>query len=824
MDTIPTFYLIGSRNAEGRADAATVPAEIAGPHAGVFAYNVSSNTLEDGLEILVNNKSLSSFASFGPELTLGPALRDANSGERILIAKTANNSASLFPVSGGSNDWSEENYSGDLRATLDLFSTVLEGVATDNLNGRGLTQDVRGMAIFLGEVDAASETSAAQFAVRLRFLISYHRTKFVADGLTSFTSSTLPIVVALPPRNRIDFEEPYIDVVRAMILEVAAEDAAVYTIEADGLSVDAGTSDLDADGQVEIGRRFAGVLAPFLTVGFNPLFPAPVPCLFDNASPASSLEQTVLEYGGQAVDLLPQGLLWTRQADSNIRKVLQALAVEFAKIDERGRDLEREAIPKTSVELLGSWERILGLPGAPNSLPGFYLDSTNTDGTDDLGAFATSPVYPIQTSIDLVAFDVVSILRPEWLRSGGANGWKTTGGLITASTKNAVFRRMDSSNFAGYRFWLSSNQAATVDVGGGSLAPKMKLEIELGNGTANTIYTLEDDTNELAGVFPLATAFAAPAGDGVAILPKFAQLSIGYRATGGKLSGDNGFVRVAINGVQVGKQIEVLKADRMELAASGEGIGVGTNGTFDRFVGAFDQVRVYERLIPLDELSALWNAGAPLQIHGMETLIVYGWEFDLGQGSPLVTLDRIGIYSGADLTLEDDSTISTKPKFGIVGPPVVCSNELATVDVLRRFEAVAKLAFQGSKAGQSAAFFVELASTLGFEITIETNKPFTPGSLAGDPLSNGDWVFVWTVHAPTITPNFFQAGLSRAGERLIVDEPAPLVCSLTTHRPAHTLVFFRFDLDYSGFAPWSSAGPAPGVASLMAPNVLGTAS
>lgn len=67
-------------------------------------------------------------------------------------------------------------------------------------------------------------------------------------------------------------------------------------------------------------------------------------------------------YFAQLQALLPRGDLWRRDGDASLTLLLKALAEEFARIDGRGRDLRREADPRTTSELLDDFERVAGLP------------------------------------------------------------------------------------------------------------------------------------------------------------------------------------------------------------------------------------------------------------------------------------------------------------------------------------------------------------------------------------------------------------------------------------------------------------------------------
>ena len=126
----------------------------------------------------------------------------------------------------------------------------------------------------------------------------------------------------------------------------------------------------------------------------------------------------------------------------------------------------------------------------------------------------------------------------------------------------------------------------------------------------------------------------------------------------------------------------------------------------------------------------------------------------------------------------------------VTGLPDKCAGTLEETLQGRRNAVVAKLASTG---GQSVAYFEEVAARLGFTITINEFRPFRAGmSAAGDPLTNGDWVFAWRVDAPAVTVIDFRAGLSAAGEALRTWGNDSLECKLRQLAPAHTVVIFAY--------------------------------
>jgi uncharacterized protein YmfQ (DUF2313 family) len=61
--------------------------------------------------------------------------------------------------------------------------------------------------------------------------------------------------------------------------------------------------------------------------------------------------------------LLPVGIAWPREPDAMLMQLVRGLAEEWARLDRRSADLlGRESDPRSTVELLDSWERAFGLP------------------------------------------------------------------------------------------------------------------------------------------------------------------------------------------------------------------------------------------------------------------------------------------------------------------------------------------------------------------------------------------------------------------------------------------------------------------------------
>ena len=67
-------------------------------------------------------------------------------------------------------------------------------------------------------------------------------------------------------------------------------------------------------------------------------------------------------YRDALIKLWPPGPGLAKWIDSNVYKLTEGLAIEFARVDDRAADLLEEADPSTAYELLTEWEEAAGLP------------------------------------------------------------------------------------------------------------------------------------------------------------------------------------------------------------------------------------------------------------------------------------------------------------------------------------------------------------------------------------------------------------------------------------------------------------------------------
>lgn len=149
------------------------------------------------------------------------------------------------------------------------------------------------------------------------------------------------------------------------------------------------------------------------------------------------------------------------------------------------------------------------------------------------------------------------------------------------------------------------------------------------------------------------------------------------------------------------------------------------------------------------------------------------------------------------------------------GLPNLCIGEPET-QTLRRAALVAKLREQG---GASVPFLVEIAEdVLGYtNVTITEYQAAQVGLFkVGDKLTNGPWLFAFTVGADEIRPDFFTAEESAAGEPLTAASNQIVECLLGWDglAPGHSVPLFTFSNFYQGYAPWQPVEFTPTRAAL----------
>lgn len=73
------------------------------------------------------------------------------------------------------------------------------------------------------------------------------------------------------------------------------------------------------------------------------------------------------KYVSMLQNLLPSGIAWNREADSNLTSLLTGLAGEFVTIEEVCGVFVDNIYPDTAVQMISDWERVLGITPASDA-------------------------------------------------------------------------------------------------------------------------------------------------------------------------------------------------------------------------------------------------------------------------------------------------------------------------------------------------------------------------------------------------------------------------------------------------------------------------
>lgn len=82
----------------------------------------------------------------------------------------------------------------------------------------------------------------------------------------------------------------------------------------------------------------------------------------DGGYPGLGVAPAINPYRSQLQALLPPGDAFSAATGVVLTQLLDAMAEELARIDARAANLLDEADPRSTTELIGDWERVLGLP------------------------------------------------------------------------------------------------------------------------------------------------------------------------------------------------------------------------------------------------------------------------------------------------------------------------------------------------------------------------------------------------------------------------------------------------------------------------------
>lgn len=180
--------------------------------------------------------------------------------------------------------------------------------------------------------------------------------------------------------------------------------------------------------------------------------------------------RTAAHYRDQLKALLPPGHAWTRDPGTTFEKLLDGMAQEWARLDARGDQLIREAIPSTTSELLPDWERVAGLPDDCGGQQSETLQGRRADLIAKLTSTGgQSPAYFIAVAAALGYTITITEFRP--FRAGYSsagdqltnNEWAHTWQVNAPETTISNFRAGQSQAGEPLRTWGNERLECTMN-------------------------------------------------------------------------------------------------------------------------------------------------------------------------------------------------------------------------------------------------------------------------------------------------------------------------------------------------------------------------
>lgn len=139
-----------------------------------------------------------------------------------------------------------------------------------------------------------------------------------------------------------------------------------------------------------------------------------------------------------------------------------------------------------------------------------------------------------------------------------------------------------------------------------------------------------------------------------------------------------------------------------------------------------------------------------------------------------------------------------------LGLPDPCAGPSPSLQV-RQQQVAARFVATG---GQTTAYFINVAASLGYAITIAEFAPSRFGRAFGQAFANTDWAYTWSVNAPTFSIERFTFGRNQFGTAFSSWSNRVLQCELQRIAPAHTILNFTYIGFYSDGGVLSMLQPA----------------
>lgn len=433
--------------------------------------------------------------------------------------------------------------------------------------------------------------------------------------------------------------------------------------------------------------------------------------------------------------LLPPGAALPRQADSVLMRLLSAPAAELARIDARAAALLTEALPNTTAELLGDWETAFGLPDACSPLSTFRRASQAT-WFDGGGILRIAEIDEARPVIDAATGLPTGATIIELAASNGVPNPRAEGGL-TGSPGTVP---------TGW-FIVGSGGLTRTIVGFGYEAGLPYVDMRWAGTTAGA---------SGIRVFPHGAG-----GRPAASVPDNANWTASwYLAIAANPGG---------NAPAAGSRLELRGQD-----AGGAALQNLVGGEWLPGAGTLRANRMVR-------LGTFTLAGlATAEMHYLINLLA------------ATTYDFTLRFGPAQLEPGLAATSQMLPPVAAPAASARAADLLTVAGVDERRAAL--LARIVGAAGQSRAYFIALAATLGYAgATVEEfARPRAGRAVIGDAIHGFDWSQAWRLRLGAAGVRAARAGAASAGDALRSWGDERIECAVRRAAPAQTLPLFSY--------------------------------
>lgn len=193
------------------------------------------------------------------------------------------------------------------------------------------------------------------------------------------------------------------------------------------------------------------------------------------------------------------------------------------------------------------------------------------------------------------------------------------------------------------------------------------------------------------------------------------------------------------------------------------------------------------------------NYSASDYLFALQALLPRGrvWSRDPGTVQTKVLTGLVQSYARTNVSANQllvealpSTTFQLLPEWeATMGLPDPCAGVSPTIQG-RRSQVVARFTGVG---GQSVAYMVSFAKSLGYNITVKQYAPARVGQArVGQRLNGPAWAHAWSINSALNTVIRSRIGTAAAGEPLASWSNAVLECELKSIAPAHTSLFFTY--------------------------------